>query len=141
MAEVGGSVTEETVPEPITGLTSAEAARLLSLYGLNEPIPPRRRTALAQVFFLLSEPLTLVLLIAASIAATLGELVDSALIVAIVLMSTVVNFAQVYRSQRAVDQLRMSMVSTARVLRDATWRAIPRTEIVPGDIIRLAAGD
>src|SRR5690606_7396330 len=46
-----------------------------------------------------------------------------------------------YRSQRAIEHLRGSVAPTATVLRDGAWCDLPRQQIVPGDCIRLAAGD
>ncbi|HZR38939.1 MAG TPA: magnesium-translocating P-type ATPase, partial [Ktedonobacteraceae bacterium] len=46
-----------------------------------------------------------------------------------------------YTSQRAVERLRAGVAPTATVLRDGTWKELPRRLVVPGDIVRLAAGD
>jgi Mg2+-importing ATPase len=51
------------------------------------------------------------------------------------------DFAQTYRSQRAVEKLRAQVAPTATVLRDGEWKDIGRREVVPGDIVRLSAGD
>jgi Mg2+-importing ATPase len=85
--------------------------------------------------------LVLILLIAATVSAFLGEKVNAAIIVCIVAVGAVVNFIQSYRSQRALERLRHSVASTATVLRDGRWSEIPRQQLVPGDIIRLSAGD
>lgn len=58
-----------------------------------------------------------------------------------VLLSVALNFIQTYRSQRAVDRIRKEVAPTATVLRDGSWIDIPRREVVPGDVIKLAAGD
>lgn len=58
-----------------------------------------------------------------------------------VLFSVTLNFIQTYRSQKAVDSIRKEVAPTASVLRDGKRIEIPRREIVPGDMIRLAAGD
>lgn len=123
------------------GLTSAEAAKRLQRFGPNEPAPRLRRRALVQFLQLFVEPLTLVLLVASGIAALLGEFVDATLIISIVLASTTVNVVQTYRSQRVVERLAASIVPTATVLRDGTWQELPRWALVPGDIVRLTAGD
>jgi Mg2+-importing ATPase len=81
------------------------------------------------------------LLIASVIAGLLGEVVNAIIIVVMVLLSIGLNFIQNYRSQRAVERLRRGVALTAAVLRDGNWVEIPRRELVPGDIIRLAAGD
>jgi Mg2+-importing ATPase len=126
------------VPE---GLSSAEAARRLALYGLNEPASVRRFSALREFWDALSSPLILILLVAAGISIFVGEAVDAALIIVIVLIGVVVNFVHSHRSRRAADRLRAQVTPTATVLRDGVWREIPRQEVVPGDILQLSAGD
>jgi len=59
----------------------------------------------------------------------------------IVLLSNILNFVQTSRSQNAVEKLRAGVAPTASVLRDGIWLELPRREVVPGDIIRLVAGD
>lgn len=129
---------EIPVPE---GLSSAEAARRLALYGLNEPASVRRFSALREFWDALSSPLILILLVAAGISIFVGEAVDAALIIVIVLIGVVVNFVHSHRSRRAADRLRAQVTPTATVLRDGVWREIPRQEVVPGDILQLSAGD
>ena len=86
-------------------------------------------------------PLVIILLIAALASAFLGEVVDASIIVTIVLLGVAINFIQTYRSQRAVERLRDQATPTATALRDGEWKEVFRREIVPGDAIRLSAGD
>jgi Mg2+-importing ATPase len=86
-------------------------------------------------------PLTLILLFAAGASAFLGDAVDAGIIGAIVLLSAAMDFSQTYRSQRAVEQLHDQVAPTATVQRDGAWREIRRREVVPGDLVRLSAGD
>ena len=58
-----------------------------------------------------------------------------------VVMSVVLNFIQAYRSERAVQGLRDQVAPTATVKRDGKWFELPRRQIVPGDVVRLSAGD
>ena len=129
------------IAAPWTGLSSSEATDRLRRFGPNEPAPPQRRRAMVQFARLFLEPLTVVLLVATSITALLGEFVDATLIMSIVLASTTINFLQTYRSQKAVEKLQAALVPTATALRDGQWQELPRQELVPGDIIRLNAGD
>ncbi|HEY8410371.1 MAG TPA: HAD-IC family P-type ATPase, partial [Pyrinomonadaceae bacterium] len=78
---------------------------------------------------------------ASAIAAALGEVLNAAIIITMVLLSVALNFIQTYRSQKAVDSIRKEVAPTATALRDENWTEIPRREVVPGDVIRLAAGD
>src|SRR6266852_6099208 len=58
-----------------------------------------------------------------------------------VLLGVSLNFIQTYRSQRVVERLRAGVAPTATVLRNGSWAEMSRRVLVPGDVIRLAAGD
>ncbi len=123
------------------GLTSAEAARRLAEFGANEPTPVRRLSAILQFAHLFANPLVFILLVASAIAGALGQVVDALFIVTIVVLGVSVNFWQTYRSQRAAERLRTSVIPTASVSRDGRWTDIAMAGVVPGDVFRLAAGD
>ena len=123
------------------GLTSAEARDRLLEGGPNEPATRRRGAVARELLGFLANPLVIILLIASLVSAILGEAVNAAIIVVMVLLSGVLNFAQTYRSQRAADRLREQVAPTASVLRDGRVVEIARRELVPGDVIHLAAGD
>ena len=123
------------------GLSSTEAARRLAEVGPNEPAETGRFSALGETLIVLANPLVLILLVAGVVSGLLGELVNAAIIVAMVALSSAVNFVQSYRSHRSVLRLRESVAPTATVLRDGAWREVLRREVVPGDLVRLAAGD
>ena len=126
---------------PTRGLTSQEAASRLTQFGPNDPTPRRRPSPILDLLRLFLNPLVMILLIAAVASIFLGERVDAGIIIAIVLMSVTVDFTQTYRSQQAVERLRERVAPTATVLRDGEWRDIRRNDIVPGDVVRLSAGD
>src|SRR5204862_4203232 len=58
-----------------------------------------------------------------------------------VFLSTLIDVWQTKRSERAVRRLQATVAPTAAILRDGTWAELPRSEVVPGDVIRLGAGD
>jgi len=134
-----------TAHEPLRssarGLTSEAAERLLAEIGPNDPVEHRRRSQLAELLVLLANPLVIILLVASVIAAFLGELANALLVGSMVVSSTMLNFVQAYRSQRAASKLGEKVAPTATVLRDGQWRELRRAEVVPGDVVRLAAGD
>jgi Mg2+-importing ATPase len=123
------------------GLTSDEAEDRFEKFGPNEPTAVRRMAGIRQFLYFLANPLVIILLIASIVSAVLGEVIDSAIIVTMVLLSVAINFIQSYRSQHAVERLRAGVALTATALRDGTWMELPRHGLVPGDIIRLSAGD
>jgi P-type Mg2+ transporter len=123
------------------GLTADEASRRLGKVGPNEPARAPRTAGLIQILLLLANPLVITLLIASAASAILGERVNASIIVLMVVLSVVLNFVQTYRSHRVAERLRDVVAPTATALRDGTWREIRRRDVVPGDIVRVAAGD
>jgi len=128
-------------PAEITGLTPQEAAVRLDEFGPNEPAATQHHSFLFDSLRALSNPLVLILVIAAIISGFMGEAVDAGIIGVIVLLSAAIDVAQTYRSRRAMERLRDRVAPTATVLRGGEWKEIPRREVVPGDIVRLSAGD
>ncbi len=122
------------------GLSSSQAEERLSTYGPNE-LARHRSGAILEILRFFVNPLVIILLFAAVVSGVLGEYINASLISAMVLISIALNFFQAYRSQQAAEALRQTVVSTATVLRDAVWSEIPRSDVVPGDMVRLAAGD
>jgi P-type Mg2+ transporter len=123
------------------GLTSQEARSRLAEVGPNDPSPARHVSLFVQVLPLFANPLVVILLLAALVSGALGEIINASIIVVLVLLNVGLNFIQTYRAQSAVEHLRAQVAPTATALRDGQWQEVPRREIVPGDIIRLSAGD
>lgn len=123
------------------GLTSLEARGRLERFGPNDPAPPEARRHFGVLAAFVANPLVVVLLVAAAIAFTLGERVDATIIFAIVSLSIALDTLQNLRSQAAVRRLQSEVAPRAEVLRDGLWGDIPRRDLVPGDVIRLDAGD
>jgi Mg2+-importing ATPase len=123
------------------GLSTTEARLQFSKFGPNEPVSSRRASGLVQVLLLFINPLAIILLVASAISAAVGEVLNASIIALMVLLSAALNFVQTYRSQRAVERIRKEVAPTAAVLRDGNWTEIARRELVPGDVIRLSAGD
>ncbi|MEX2182969.1 MAG: cation-translocating P-type ATPase [Chloroflexota bacterium] len=123
------------------GLTAAEASTRLGSYGPNE----LRAKAVRPVWRLFLEQFTnamiLVLIGAAAITAAIGDLKDTVIILAIVILNGVVGFVQEYRAERAMDALKRMTSPSARVVRDGVTAMVAATDLVPGDIVRLDAGD
>jgi Mg2+-importing ATPase len=131
----------EHPPTSFTGLTGEEAERRLSQYGPNDPTPVRRGALAYQLLTLFLNPLVIILLFASAASAIFGQRVDATIIFVLVALGVSINFVQTFRSQRAIEKLREHVSLTATVLRDAAWQEVKRREVVPGDLIRLSAGD
>jgi Mg2+-importing ATPase len=141
MTQIATEMSTQTPAASPQGLTTREAQARLAKFGPNEPAQTQNLMGIAQILRFFFNPLVIILLIASGAAALLGEKIDAAIIAVIVLFSVAINFVQTYHSQRAVEKLREGVAPTASVLRDGTWRELLRREVVPGDVIRLAAGD
>ena len=123
------------------GLTTQEAKERLAKVGPNEQTPARRAAGLIQILLLFTNPLVIILLIVSIVSAFVGEIVNASIIALMVVVSIVINFVQTWHSQRAAERLRGQVAPTATILRDGQWSALPWREVVPGDVIRLSAGD
>ena len=126
---------------PLPGLTSQEAAARLEQYGPNDPTRVKRGAAITELLVLFLNPLVIILLVASLISLVLGDAADAAIILVMVLLGVAINFVQTYRSQQAIQKLRENVTPMATVLRDGSWQEIKRHEVVPGDVVRVSAGD
>lgn len=129
------------VPPGLLGLSQNEAQERLRRYGPNDPSPLRRGALFVELLSLLINPLVLILLIACMLSVAVGQKADAAIIFVIAMLSVAINFFQTYRSESAVRKLRAHVSLTATVMRDGKWQEIPREQVVPGDLVRLVAGD
>ena len=135
------AVVLERVRSSERGLAGAAARDRLVEVGPNEPAVRRRGAAVRGLLSFLANPLVVILLIASLVSAILGEALNATIIALMVVLSVLLNVVQTYRSQRAAERLREEVAPTATVLRDGRWAEIRRRDLVPGDVIRLAAGD
>lgn len=122
------------------GLTNGEAARRLLKYGPNAVEDRDEQTALRLLLRQFESPLVLILVFGACVSLWLHQWVDAGIILAIVLGSALLGFAQEYRAAVAVAALRRRLALTVQAWRDGALMTIPATEVVPGDIVQLAAG-
>jgi P-type Mg2+ transporter len=129
------------VDAALQGLTTSEAEKRLEQYGPNDPAPVRRAAAVIELLLLFLNPLVVLLLVSSFVSFLLGDRTSATIILAIVLVGVSINFAQTYRSEKAIEKLREIVTPTATVLHDGKWQEIKRHEIVPGDVVRLSASD
>ncbi len=123
------------------GLSSEDAASKLLLVGPNSVEEASHLSALRLLLRQFESPLVLILMFAAAISLALQQWVDSVIILAIVLGSTLLGFFQEYRASAAVERLKRRLALTCRVLRDGVERTVPGRTLVPGDLILLSAGN
>lgn len=122
------------------GLTAAEAAARLRRDGPNAVRAQSQAGALRLLLRQFESPLVLILVFAGVIAGGLRQWVDASVIVAMVLASTLLGFAQEHRASRAVAALRQRLALTTKVRRDGALATVPVADVVAGDIVALSAG-
>lgn len=123
------------------GLTAATCSERLARVGPNLPRARAQGTLILEFLGKFRNPLVLLLLAAGAVAAFTGDPASFVIIAAIVLGSVLLDFVQERRAGRAAERLRESVALRARALRDGHWGEVPAAQLVPGDIVRLAAGD
>ena len=127
--------------DPAAGLSADLAAQRLVERGANAlPEPPPRplwRTFLRQF----KSPLIYILFVAAVLAVGLGHLGDAGVILAVVLVNALIGSVQEGRAERSMAALRRLSALQVRVLREGGEQVIQARELVPGDLMLLAAGD
>ncbi|HTO72962.1 MAG TPA: magnesium-translocating P-type ATPase, partial [Gemmatimonadales bacterium] len=126
---------------PPAGLDEEEAARRLLTVGANRLVVHQRQELLRLVLDRFKSPLLLLLLAASLISALTGDRASAVVITVIIGLSVTLDAVQEHRAGRAAERLRDSVAITARVIRDGVERTIPAHELVPGDLVVLAAGD
>jgi Ca2+-transporting ATPase len=123
------------------GLSSEEAKRRLQRFGPNrlateEAIQP------AQILLRqMQSPLIYILIAAAVVTALLGALIDTAVILAVVVLNSALGFIQEYKAEQALRALARMAAPKARVLRDGREQDIDAQAVVPGDVVLLESGN
>ncbi|MGA0115732.1 MAG: cation-translocating P-type ATPase [Burkholderiales bacterium] len=126
---------------PDEGLQSGEAAVRLEQSGLNELDEGRRRGPLRILLDQFADFMILVLLAAAVLSGIIGDIADTLVIVAILVLNAIIGFTQEYRAAKAMAALRRIAAPMAAVIRDGRRMTIPARELVPGDVVLLEAGN
>jgi Ca2+-transporting ATPase len=123
------------------GLTPDEAAARLEKYGPNAVTARPGKPAWFRFLLQFHQPLIYILLAATAVTAALAEWVDSGVIFGVVLVNAVVGFIQENRAEKAIEALTRMVTTEATVRRDGHKLRIPSSELVPGDVVLLQAGD
>jgi len=131
----------DRIGSSLSGLSSEEAERRLKVFGYNEIARRRKRSLIIEFLYHFRNPLVIILLIAGLVSYLLGEHESAIIVFSIVVMSTLLDFYQEHKAGRAAEMLRDRVALTATVIRDGVKREVKMTEMVPGDIILLSAGD
>ncbi|MBO3797944.1 MAG: plasma-membrane proton-efflux P-type ATPase [Candidatus Brockarchaeota archaeon] len=122
------------------GLSQSEVDRRLKQYGYNEV--PEKKVHPIVLFVRKFWGLTAWMLEAIIVLAlVLGKYIDLYTVTALLVLNSILGFIQEQRASKAVELLKSKLQINARVLRDGVWRLVPSRELVPGDVVRVRAGD
>lgn len=133
--------------DPARGLNQRECQRRLEQYGKNELCPAKRRGLPARFFSQFQDLMVLILLAAAAVSFAVswvrgdGEYVDSLIILAIVVCNAVIGTVQEVRADRAIQALKKLSSPHAWVIREGRRQRVESSQLVPGDLVVLQAGD
>ncbi|MDO6461483.1 plasma-membrane proton-efflux P-type ATPase [Granulosicoccaceae sp. 1_MG-2023] len=123
-----------------TGLTADDAARRLSQYGPNE-IATRQESFWHRLGRRFWGPIPWMIELAALLSALVGKWEDFTIILVMLLINVFLDFFQEHRALNALSALQAGLAQSARVLRDGAFAQVPVSELVPGDIVKLRAGE
>ncbi len=123
------------------GLTSAEAAKRLAVEGPNTLEKKKGIHPLAILLAQFTDFLTIILLMSTGLSLILGETTEAITIIAIVIVNALLGFMQEYKTEKTIEALRSMAAPHSNVVRDGAVTTIPSSEIVPGDVVLVEAGD
>jgi len=124
-----------------SGLTTTQVARQHDTHGWNELPHVAGPSTLRILLRQFTNVLVVILIIAAGIAFVVGERIDTIAIAIVIVLNGALGFVQEWRAENALQALRNMMSPQATVLRDGRQMIIPARDLVPGDLIIVAAGD
>jgi len=123
------------------GLTQNEARRRFEEHGPNEVPKEKPKGSLYYLLKQVNQPLIYVLLVSSAITSYLQEWIDTVVILVVVAVNALIGFFQERKAGEAISELLKYEVASVRVKRDSQQVTLPATELVPGDMVMLQAGD
>jgi len=135
-AEVAGRLQTDAA----RGLTDAEATRRLAQYGPNTLAHAPGRTVLAMLVDQFKSLIVALLIAATVLAFAMDETIEAVAILVVIVLNAAIGFMTEWKAERTLSALQKQSVPVAHVIRDGSERQIPAAELVPGDLVVLAAG-
>ncbi|HDF5672297.1 TPA: HAD-IC family P-type ATPase, partial [Clostridioides difficile] len=135
-------VTKDLSVNPEKGLSESEVKTRREKYGLNEFTPKEEGSFWDDLKESLSEPMIVILIIAAVVSAVIGETHDAIGIVGAIAIGIAIGMITEGRSKKAAEALsKLTENIEVKVLRDGEVHQISKSELVPGDIVYIETGD
>ncbi|HTY92162.1 MAG TPA: calcium-translocating P-type ATPase, SERCA-type [Methanocella sp.] len=123
------------------GLKPEEAAKRLEKYGRNALKAGKKASVIVIFLSQFNNFLIYLLIAAATVSFLIGERLDAAIIALIVVLNAILGFAQEYKAEQSIESLRSLVVQEAFVVRGGHRLKVPASDLVPGDIIEVEAGE
>jgi len=125
----------------LAGLSEEEAAERLEVFGPNEVAQERKHEWLHRLWLAVRNPLVILLTILATVSYATGDLRAGTVMLLMVVLGVSLRFVQETKANNAAAKLKAMIKVTATVVRDGQAKEIPLQKLVPGDIVKLSAGD
>ncbi len=136
-----GDAVLKTLGSQLSGLSAAEAEARVKRYGLNEIAREKRQPAWLRLLDNVRNPLVILLSALGVLSYLTGDLRATIVIFVMVILGVVLRFSQEMRADNAAEKLKAMVNTTATVVREGREAEVALKRLVPGDIVRLAAGD
>lgn len=124
-----------------SGLSFAQVDQKLAETGPNELEEGKKQSIAVILLSQFKDLMILILLAASVISGIVGDFKDTIVILIIVALNAIIGFFQEYRAERAMQALKQMAVAQAKAIREGSIRYISATELVPGDLVKMEAGD
>jgi Ca2+-transporting ATPase len=131
----------ETFKTSPAGLTNDNAKQRVEEYGKNVLEAKKKKTVWNMLLKQLTDFMILILIAAAVVSGVVGEVTDTIVILSIVIINAIVGVVQEWRAEKAMEALQNMASVQARVIRDNHPVDIPASDLVPGDVVQLEAGN
>lgn len=128
----------ETTP---SGIEEHNASKKLAEFGKNEIIHKKKNTVLRMLLRQLTNFMILILIAVAILSGFIGDLTDTMIIIAIIIINALIGFIQEFRAEKAMEALQKIIPSNSKVIRAGNTIEIPTVNLVPGDLVLLEAGN
>ena len=134
------ALTELSTDENL-GLSEQEAVQRIEKYGKNELEAQAKKSFWTKLLAQFADFLIIILIVASIISAAVGEVQDSIVILAIVVINAILGIYQEGKAEKSVEALQKMSAPNAKVIRDGKQKEVSASSVVPGDIVVLEAGD
>ncbi|MBE3574451.1 MAG: magnesium-translocating P-type ATPase [Firmicutes bacterium] len=125
----------------LAGLTAEDVQSRLEQFGPNEVVHEERQTVWRRLWENVRNPLVVLLAVLATVSLATGDATGAAMMGFMVVLGVVLRYFQEARADAAARELQAMVSTTATVVRDGQKQEVPIRELVPGDVVCLAAGD